>query len=158
MAAKLAVHSATNVIIWPFSIISLISIVGVGYCKNVRQNTLQISGFIPLHCRNNHVCGNVGSGQAFQTWLLVVRRFSIQSGYAVGSTFGPHFRKYSLQSGCKISSPLCNKRHHLYHRWCWLFHECKTRDPAHNSEIPIIPRVCTVNLVLVLIIKWHDNM
>ena len=32
VAAKLAVHSAINVIIWPFSIVSLIPIVGVGYC------------------------------------------------------------------------------------------------------------------------------
>ena len=32
VAAKLAVHSAINVIIWPFSILSRIPIVGVGYC------------------------------------------------------------------------------------------------------------------------------
>ena len=31
VAAKLAVHSAINVIIWPFSIISFVSIVCVGY-------------------------------------------------------------------------------------------------------------------------------
>ena len=35
VAAKLAVHSAINVIIWPFSIRSRISIVGVGYCIKV---------------------------------------------------------------------------------------------------------------------------
>ena len=34
VAAKLAVHSAINVIIWPFSILSRIPIVGVGYCIN----------------------------------------------------------------------------------------------------------------------------
>ena len=34
LAAKLAVHSAINVIIWPFSILSRIPIVGVGYCIN----------------------------------------------------------------------------------------------------------------------------
>ena len=34
VAAKLAVHSAINVIIWPFSILSHIPIVGVGYCIN----------------------------------------------------------------------------------------------------------------------------
>ena len=32
VAAKLAVHSAIDVIIWPFSILSRIPIVGVGYC------------------------------------------------------------------------------------------------------------------------------
>ena len=32
VAAKLAVHSAVNVIIWPFSILSRISIIGVFYC------------------------------------------------------------------------------------------------------------------------------
>ena len=32
VAAKLAVLSAINIIIWPFSILSRISIVGVGYC------------------------------------------------------------------------------------------------------------------------------
>ena len=35
VAAKLAVHSAINVIIWPFSILSRIPIVGVGYCINI---------------------------------------------------------------------------------------------------------------------------
>ena len=34
VAAKLAVHSAINVIIWPFSILSRIPIVGIGYCIN----------------------------------------------------------------------------------------------------------------------------
>ena len=83
-----------------------------------------------------------GLREAFQTWL-----YSIQSGYAVGSTFGPHFRKCSSQSGCKISSPLCNKRYRLaifnyltyINHWCWLLHKCKTKDPANNLEIPIIP-------------------
>ena len=32
VASKLAVDSAINVIIWPFSILSRIPIVGVGYC------------------------------------------------------------------------------------------------------------------------------
>ena len=32
VAAKLAAHSAVNVIIWPFSVLSCIPIVGVGYC------------------------------------------------------------------------------------------------------------------------------
>ena len=36
VAAKLAVHSAINVIIWPFSIISHIPIVDVGYCINAK--------------------------------------------------------------------------------------------------------------------------
>ena len=34
VAAKLAVHSAINVIIWPFSILSRIPIISVGYCIN----------------------------------------------------------------------------------------------------------------------------
>ncbi len=34
VAATLAVHSAINVIIWPFSILSRMPIVGVGYCIN----------------------------------------------------------------------------------------------------------------------------
>ena len=38
VAAKLAVHSAINVIIWPFSILSHIPIVGVGYC--IEDNSL----------------------------------------------------------------------------------------------------------------------
>ena len=31
MSAKLAVHSAINIISWPFSVLSLITLVGVGY-------------------------------------------------------------------------------------------------------------------------------
>ena len=34
VAGTFAVHSAINVIIWPFSILSLIPNVGVGYCIN----------------------------------------------------------------------------------------------------------------------------
>ena len=39
VAAKLAVHSAINVIIWPFSILSRIPIVGVGCIKPISRSS-----------------------------------------------------------------------------------------------------------------------
>ena len=50
LAAKFTVHSAINVIIWPFSILSRIPIVGVGYCIKIYDDFFSGTATVDGRC------------------------------------------------------------------------------------------------------------